>query len=290
MGLIEAVRRANRPGIPEDSIRVRLACAGAVLIAIAAAAAQGEVSHFTAWGAMALVAFAMYFAYRTRQHPPAWVKVAVAIAAVLAMLWFFEQVTGRTIGDVTAVENPLTVLFVWIQVVHSFHVPSRRDLVFSLGASAGLMAVAAAQAIDLHYGLYALPWVGFGLWALVEMWASASGGGRVSLRAVGSALVGLTAATVLIFLLLPAPAVSVRINFQARAGSGGPISEPGALAGDAGSASELSHPVLRTRAPPRGWLSRLRHHPRHRAARPSGQHRGHAGPGPAPVLLGRRDV
>jgi transglutaminase-like putative cysteine protease len=164
-------------------------------------------------------------------------------------------VTGRAITDITTVENPLTVLFVWILVVHSFHVPCRRDLVFSLGASAGLMAVAAAQAIDLHYGVYAVPWVAFGLWALVEMWASASGGGRVSVATLAPALTGLTAATLLIFLLLPAPAVSVRINFQSRVGSGGPVSVPGALAGDGGGASELSHPG-RTSGPTRigGYL------------------------------------
>ena len=242
MGVIETIRRANRPGVPEDSIRARLACAGAVLIAIAAAASQREVSNVTAWGAMALVAFATLFAYRTRRRPPGWIKIAVAIGAVVAMWWFFQQVTGRSITDITTVEDPLTVLFVWILVVHSFHVPSRRDLVFALGASAGLMAVAAAQAIDLHYGVYAVPWVAFGLWALVEMWASASGGGRVSVAALAPALTGLTAATLLIFLVLPAPAVSVRINFQSRAGSGGPIGVPDALAGDGGGASELSHP------------------------------------------------
>jgi transglutaminase-like putative cysteine protease len=242
MGLIETVRRANRPGVPEDSVRTRVACAGAVLVAILTGAAQGEVSRPVAWAAMAMVVFAMWFAYRTRQDPPGWVKVLVALAAVAAMVWFFHQVSRRTITDITTVENPLTVLFVWIQVVHSFHVPTRRDLLFSLGASAGLMAVAAAQAIDLRYGWYAAAWVGLGMWALVEMWASASGGGRVSVRALASAVVGVTTASALVFLMLPAPNVSVRINFQSRAGSGGPISVPGALAGDSGGAAQLSHP------------------------------------------------
>ena len=38
------------------------------------------------------------------------------------------------------------------QVVHAFHVPSRRDVVFLAGASAGTMAVASAQAINLAFG------------------------------------------------------------------------------------------------------------------------------------------
>jgi transglutaminase-like putative cysteine protease len=192
-----------------------------------------------------MVSAGMVFSYRTRNQPPGWVKALVAIAATGALVWFFGQMRADAGSDITTVEAPLTVLFVWIQVVHSFHVPARRDLLFSLGGSAGLMAVAAAQAIDLHFGLYAVAWIGFGLWALVELWASASGGGRASLVGVGSALTCVTVVAAALFLSLPAPSVSVRLNFLARAGSGGSIGLPGALAGDAGSASQLSRPGSR---------------------------------------------
>lgn len=242
MSFLETVKRANLPGAPEDSVRLRLACTGAVLVAIAACAAERELSRPWELASMALVAAGMAFSYRTRRRPPGWVKVAVAVGAVFALVWFFEQVTGSAITDITTVENPLTVLFVWIQVVHSFHVPSRRDLLFSIGASAALMAVAAAQAIDLNYGVYALAWVGFGVWSLIEMWASASGGGRVSVRALSSALVAMAAVAGLVFLLLPAPTVGVRIGFEARAGAGGSVGIPGALAGDGGSPVQLSRP------------------------------------------------
>jgi hypothetical protein len=242
VGLIEAVRAANRPGEAEGSLRTRAACAGAVLVAIAAAAAQHEVSAPVALGGALLVAAGMAFSYATRVTPPWWIKVVVALGALAAMFWFFDAVSTRSIGDITTVEDPLTVLFICIQVAHSFHVPARRDLMFSLGASAGLMAVAAAQAIDLRYGVYAALWVGCGWWALLEMWASASGGGQVSKRSVASALTALSAVAVVAFLLLPAPGVAVRISFQSRAGLGGPISTPGALAGDGASPAELSHP------------------------------------------------
>jgi transglutaminase-like putative cysteine protease len=209
-------------------------------VSIAAAAALQEVARPTAWAALVLVAIGMTFSYRTRVQPPGWIKILVAVAAITTLIWFFHQVSTRPVTDITTVEDPLTVLFVCIQVVHSFHVPSRRDLMFSLGASAGLMAVGAAQAIDLHFGYYAVVWVAFVLWGLVESWSSASHGGQMSLPGLGATLASLTVVAVAVFLILPAPTVAVRINFLARAGSGGSVPVPGALAGDAGKPAELS--------------------------------------------------
>jgi transglutaminase-like putative cysteine protease len=238
--VLGAIRRANQPGPPEDSLRLRLACTGAVLVAIAACAHLGEMARSTEWIALSLVPLGMAFSYATRARPPEWVKLAVALGAVGSLVWFFHQVSARPVTDITTVEDPLTVLFVCILVVHSFHVPARRDLLFSLGASAGLMAVGAAQAIDLHFGTYAAAWVAFVLWALIESWASASQGGRNSLAGIGTAVLMVALAATAIFLVLPAPIVAVHINFLDRAGSGGTVPVPGALAGDAGQPTELS--------------------------------------------------
>ncbi len=239
MSLLEAIRRANRPGPPEHSVRLRAACAGAVLVAVGASASLGEVAPVTAVASGVLITAGMTFSYATRTRPPGWIKVAVAVGAVAAFVWFFHSVSSPAV-DFTSVLDPLTLLLVSVLVVHSFHVPSRRDLLFSLGASAGLMAVAGAQAIDLRFGLFVVAWVGFGLWALTEMWISASGGGRISTGGLVAALVGLTAAAAAVFLVLPAPVVASRVAFLARAGLGGAVGVPGDLAGDAGSPAQLS--------------------------------------------------
>jgi protein-glutamine gamma-glutamyltransferase len=240
MRAIEAIRRANEPRTPEQSVRFRIACTGSVLVAIAGCASLGEVTRPGAWIAMALVCVGMLFSYKTRVRPPGWIKILVAIGAVGALSWFFNQVTSQPPSNITAVENPLTVLFISILAVHSFHVPSRRDLMFSIGASAGLMAVGAAQAIDLGFGPYALAWVALCLWALLELWTTTSEGGRVSTAGVGAALGGVTCMAAAVFLLLPAPSVGIRLNFLSKEGSGGSVAVPGALAGDAGKPAELS--------------------------------------------------
>jgi protein-glutamine gamma-glutamyltransferase len=239
VSIIEVVRRANQPGVPEDSPRVRLACLATVVVAIAACASLGEIAWPTAAGAMALIAGGSAFSHATRARPPAWVKVLVAVGATAACVWFFHTVSSPA-GGITSVLNPLTILLVAVLVVHSFHVPTRRDLLFTLGASAGLMAVGGVLAIDLHFGLYVVAWACATLWALTEMWTSASGGGRISAAGLVLALVATSVAAAAVFLVLPAPVVSSRVSFVSRAGSGGSIGVPGALAGDSGTAAQLS--------------------------------------------------
>jgi transglutaminase-like putative cysteine protease len=239
MRAIEFIRRANQPGIPEDSVRLRVACLGTVLVAIATCASMAEVSWRAALVAMALVSLGMLFSYVTRTHPPAWVKILVALGATAAFGWFFHTVSAPA-GNITSVINPLTVLLASVLAVHSFHVPARRDLLFSLGASAGLMAVGATEAIDLRFGLFVVAWIGLTLWSLTEMWASASGGGRVSFPGLVTGLLAMTAMSIAIFLVLPAPTVATRFSFLAKTGAGGSIGVPGELAGDGASPTEPS--------------------------------------------------
>jgi transglutaminase-like putative cysteine protease len=240
MSLLETIKRANRPGPPEHSVGLRLACAGAVITGIAACRAEGELSWTVATTSILLVATGMYVSYRTRSQPLGWLKPLLALAAVAAFFWFFHQLTGQELYDVSTVENPLALLFVWIQVAHAFDVPARRDLSFSLAGSTSLMAVAGAQAVDLGFGVYAVVWIGFGLWGLVRMWGSASAGGRIRGRGLVATVAAVTILAVAVLTVLPAPQVAGRINFPSNAAGGVSLPGAGGLSGDAGSASEPS--------------------------------------------------
>ena len=98
VSVIDAVRRANQPGVPEDSVRLRVACLGAVVVAIAACASLGEIAWTTALGAMVLVAAGTVFSHATRARPPGWVKIMVALGAAAACVWFFHAVSSPTDG------------------------------------------------------------------------------------------------------------------------------------------------------------------------------------------------
>jgi transglutaminase-like putative cysteine protease len=238
MRAIETIRKANRPGPPEHSISLRVACLCTVVIAIAACTSTGEATISAGIG---LVTIGMVISYATRSRPRAWIKVLVAAGAIGASVWFVHAISAP-VSDVANVEEPLTVLLVCILVVHSFHVPSRRDLMFSLAASAGLMAVSGAQAIDLTFGLYVLAWACSGLCGLILMWRSASGGGHISAGRLVTVLGGVTAAAAAIFIVLPAPTVGAKLSLFAQAGRGGLVGVPGALAGDSGAPSQLARP------------------------------------------------
>ena len=238
MSLLAAVKRANRPGPPEHSVGLRLACAGAVITGIVACRSVAELSWTVALVSVVLVAVGMSFSYLTRSQPKGWLKPALALAAMAAFFWFFRQLTGQQLYDVSTVEDPLALLFVWIQVAHAFDVPARRDLAFSLAGSASLMAVAGAQAVDLGFGLYALTWIAFGLWALLGMWGSASDGGRVSVGGLVGTVGGVALLGAAVLVVLPAPRVSGRIDFPANGAGGAGLPSGGGLTGDAGRATE----------------------------------------------------
>ena len=242
VSILERIKRANRPGPAEDSVPLRMASGAAVLIGIAAVQSQGEVSLAVAVAAYALLVVGMLISYRTRHKPPVWAKVLLAAGAIAAFAWFFHQLSGQPVADVSTVEDPLAELFIAIQVLHAFDVPARRDLAFSLGGSATLMAVGAAQATDMSFGFYALAWILVGAWGLIAMGASAAGGRAVAARTGMGVLAATLLLTVCMLLVLPAPRVGGAINFPLDPGANVSLTSPLGLAGDGGSASEPARP------------------------------------------------
>ncbi len=181
------------------------------------------------------------------------------------------------------------MLFVWVQVAHAFDVPARRDLAFSLAGSASLMAVAAAQAIDLGFGAYVLVWLAFGLAGLLAMWSSASRGGRLRAARRGRHLGGRRRHR---RRRARRPARSPcggtdRLPRQCRVREHPPGPGRSGRRRQGGTARQTGKPRRRH---PGGRLSGIRQSSRHGAARWTERHRGHAGPGRPSVVLDRGDL
>jgi hypothetical protein len=225
--LWERFVEVNRPGPPERSISFRAASVMAVLVGIGACWSEGELSPAVSLFAVAATVVGNIVSYRRRAHPWPGVKPVLAFCAVGGFVWFILTVTRTASpGDIATVEAPLAVLFAWVLSTHAFDVPSRRDVTYSLAGSTALVAVAAAQSVDLALGAWVLAWVGCGVWGLVAMWQSLSETDGVPWRTLlaAGALVG--AAAVVLVAILPAPKVSTTLAFTSSSPNAEPVSSP----------------------------------------------------------------
>src|SRR4029450_13328380 len=114
-------------------------------IAIAAVVVQpGAVQPSLATAALVLAPVGYWWSYRRRRQPNVLLKVLLAVALLAALGQFLGQV--RAVTTVDQARIPLATLFLWVQVLHAFDVPRRRDLAFSMVSSTTLIGVGGACA------------------------------------------------------------------------------------------------------------------------------------------------
>jgi transglutaminase-like putative cysteine protease len=149
----------------------------------------------------------MVFSHLTRRRPWPAVKIVLAVTVLGVFVLFVHDVLGQAeAGNLASVEGPLAELFLWIQVTHAFDVPARRDLLFSIIASAAFVAVASAQAIQTSFLVLVLAWLLLCVIALALSWQSMSGAPRhVPLATIGVCSLLAAALAALFVAVLPAP-------------------------------------------------------------------------------------
>lgn len=160
------VRRPTGP--PEDSVAMRVVVALAVEVGVLAVVLQGAVDPVAAAAALVLAPIGYAFSHARRHRGGFAVKVALAVGLVVALSQFLQAVGGLT--TVEEARLPLASLFLWVQVLHAFDVPRRRDLAFSMVSSTTLIAMAGA--LSLTGGVISLLLVWAGL-AAAWLWLSA---------------------------------------------------------------------------------------------------------------------
>ena len=240
MTLWQRVVQANKPGPPEHSVPFRVASAATVVIAVAACWSQGELSPAMAVFAVVATVAGNTLSYWRRERPWGPIKPILAVCALGGFTWFIVTVShNATPGDISTVESPLAVLFAWVLSTHSFDVPARRDVAYSLAGSAALMAVAAAQSVDLDLGVYVVAWVVFGIWGLVAMWQSMTGTRGIPWRGVVGAVLAVVVLAAVLVAVLPAPKVSTSLIFPSSSVNSAPVNSPSNLTD--GSASLPAH-------------------------------------------------
>ncbi len=204
-------------GTPEDSVAMRLFVAGAVEVAILAVVAQGGVNGAAAILPLVLAPVGYLFSYKQRHHSNITTKVLLSVGLLAAFAAFLQSV--QLAGSVDQARVPLASLFLWVQVLHAFDVPRRRDLAFSMVSSVILMAEAGALSLSSSFVLFIAPWAALcGGWLFlssrprparttepvsVRRHGPAGGGVAASVRGAAWAGSSVVLATVLVFMGIP---------------------------------------------------------------------------------------
>ncbi len=242
-GVLEMVKRANKTRNPEDSIALRAATLATVLMGVLALAVERAISPSTAAFVFVSLCVAYWLSYVRRSKDNWHLKILISILAIFALFRFFGQL--RAISTLDEVRFPLADLFLWVQVLHGFDLPARKDLNFSLGSSLTLMAVAGSISQDFWYAPVLAMYFVFAIAALIfshrsemrdgaaEMLARAADATRVRSmprRDIAKGIaVSLVAGTVL-FLVIPQPSGVRTFALPFALGSGGGLASGGGIA------------------------------------------------------------
>ena len=158
MSALTRIREANTRRSTEDSVALRVAVTVAVVAAATATLRQGVGGPELAVAMMIGIPGAMVFSHVTRYRDGFLLKVLLALGILAAFGRFLADVSGLGTGVASDVQIPLAELFLWTQLLHSFDVPARRDLQYSLVSSLVLIGVAGVLSITMSYGLHLVVW------------------------------------------------------------------------------------------------------------------------------------
>ncbi len=158
MSALARIREANTRRSTEDSIALRVAVTVAVVAAATATLRQGVGGSALAVAMVIGIPGAMVFSHVTRYREGFMLKVLLALGILGAFGRFLADVSSLGTGVASDVQIPLAELFLWTQLLHSFDVPARRDLQYSLVSSLVLIGVAGVLSITMSYGLHLIVW------------------------------------------------------------------------------------------------------------------------------------
>lgn len=169
--IAERYREINKKLPPENSIFARAMVLAAVLTGTAAVVAQGYFSLSTAILAPIGIIAGSILSWFRRKNINIGLKVFLSFALLGVSTWFFYIMAVEPYDT----RVPLAELFLWIQVMHSFDLPARRDLRFSLASGLVLISMAGTLALDATFILYLTAFMVFSMFAMFGMHLSEIG-------------------------------------------------------------------------------------------------------------------
>ncbi len=153
---------SRSPLQPENSLRLRIFVQVLVTIGIIAtdltAADAADALGVSFW-AVPMGGLGAFWSWRTRHRPRRFVQGAIALGMVVALGFFLSQLAAGQADTRLA----LAELLIHLQVLHSFDLPRRKDLGYSIVIGLILMGVAATLSQTLTFGPLLLLFIAVGL-------------------------------------------------------------------------------------------------------------------------------
>jgi transglutaminase-like putative cysteine protease len=156
----------------EESVSFRVAVWASVSVSVLALAIQGVTSASLVAVSILLISIGSYVSWRRRHKRNIALKAAVAALSLVALASFLRQV-GLQPYDLRI---SLAELFLWVQILHSFDLPRRRDLIFSLVSSLIIISMAGSFSLSESFAWLLLLWLATALPALYFSQQSRLGG------------------------------------------------------------------------------------------------------------------
>jgi protein-glutamine gamma-glutamyltransferase len=137
---------AKHQGVSEDSVPYRIAVTVLVMFALVLTLQQLEWPSYSPV-VLLLTPAASVFSYYRRAKSNVWIKVFLSFAMVALLLWFFARLAA-TLYDPRL---PLAELLVWLQTLHAFDLPAKKDLRYTGLVALILMAIACVLTYSSYF-------------------------------------------------------------------------------------------------------------------------------------------
>ncbi len=164
LDLLGGLKRAQKRK-PEDSVELRAWVLAAVLVGEVAVLTSGYFGVGTGVLVPLLTIVAFAVSYNRRREKNYVIKTMLAFFALALLAVFFREV----LASLYDTRVPLARLFLWIQVIHAFDLPARKDVTYSLLSGLILMAVGAVLSTSIWYGLFIVAFLFCASGALTHM-------------------------------------------------------------------------------------------------------------------------
>lgn len=159
---VQRYRRINPPPPPEDSTLLRISVLATVLVAIGSISFQEILPPLTSLLAAGGVVAGSIFSWFRRDKDNWPIKLFIS----LLLFPVFANFVGSVLRIWYDPRIPLAEMFLWMQVLHSFDLPGRRDLMFSLLSALAILIMGAVISGELVFGLFIILFVALGLFSL----------------------------------------------------------------------------------------------------------------------------